>query len=654
MRSRKLTNRRGLANQDLDTWPQVNTAALSEKHIQVFNRRSLAIRMYAQQNSLKSIEMTTGIDRASLYRLIERCGETDIDGKIAGFRGLVPYRQNTLLRNNNPKKLISRAPKPGALSALFSSYPYIREQLFEYAILGKLEGLRSREISPATADIHSKFLELCEKSGITSPHYPFNSQSLGKPAIARWVAKTRLNESIKYLGSTQPQLAAHVRSFSDAMLASEPVTRCYQRVECDGHQIDLHCMIEIPSPTGEGVIFRKISRLWIIVLIEVMSRAVIGYTFSFGRNYSAIDIMRAVRNSMLPWKRRDLVVKSIGYRDGDGLPNGMIEELSYACFDELWLDNAKAHLSRLFLNNLERTVGAVPVFGPVATPNARPFIEAFFNVLEEAGIHRTIGTTGSYPQDPRGATHLHKLEAHLSFEMLADFIDISIARINGSPGPDSSISRLEVLRRVATRRTAIIRRIPATARESAFRYDIFEEGKIGRDSQRACVRFHGARYFNDLLSASMSLIGKTVTIAALSEDMRHIEGFLEDGSSLGILTVERRWMETRHSLITRIEVIRLQNKKHKFIGDDLPRAFRHELEEKARTSKLAAAALERVRIEQKEVNAPLMQKGNNALNDINEAEPFNDPQNRNSDAVKEMEYAEIERRLTNVRTQYRR
>lgn len=47
-------------------------------------------------------------------------------------------------------------------------------------------------------------------------------------------------------------------------------------------------------------------------------------------------VIRAVESSLEPWSPRQLTIKSIGYRDGDGMPNGIIPELAYVCFDELW------------------------------------------------------------------------------------------------------------------------------------------------------------------------------------------------------------------------------------------------------------------------------------------------------------------------------
>lgn len=654
MPSRNLTFRRGLAEQDLESWPTVNSDALSEKETQSFIRRATAIRMYAQHASLKSIQEATGIDKKSLYRLADRCLATDTDGRIAGFRALVRYKHLADVRSDDPKKLVSRQPKPGCLCALFVRHPHIQTTLRDYAVLGKTGENKIREVDVPISSIHAKFLELCEKEGIQYPHYPFNSESEGKSAIRRWVAKQRLREGLEYLANKDPKAAASTYSLAADCETAEAVSRCYQRVECDGHKIDVHATVELPSPTGEGVIFKKISRIWIIVLIEVMSRAIIGYAFSFGANYSSVDIGRALRNSMTPWTPRRLTLQSVSYREGDGLPNGVIDGLSYARFDELWIDNAKAHLSRFFLNYLQRLVGAVPVFGPFGTPNARPFVEGFFNVLEEAGLHRMVGTSGSSPKDPRGKKQNYGVEQYLTFEMLADVIDILISRINGSRAPDSSISRLDVLRRVVTRRTAIIRRIPSSDRQDLVRYDLQMECTISKDHNRVCVRFVGARYYNEVLASAYLLVGKRVMISADSDDLRRVECFLEDGSSIGKLIVEKRWRETRHSLTTRREIIRLQNKGSALSGEDLPRAWRKECERQAQKSKRAAARLARLRIEQNATLNPTAPQCDVVNDSSVESETLGPQSSRLVSEEDHESYSDAEARLGNLRTIYRR
>jgi len=652
MSSRKITDRRGLAGQDLDHWPQVDPSAFrggsSNIDEQTFNKRSKAIRMYAENHSLKEIFDATSVSKQDLYRLVDRCLETDSDGRPYGFLGLLRYRHLSSRKIDINK--LQRRPTSGSLAALFARYPSVAKALTDYALFGKRKGLRKREVTPTVAAIHYEFIQLCDDAKIRSPQYPFNSDSEGKPAIRRWTNKIRLENQLAYLTANDPEAAKTATARSPDSEIEEGSTRSFKRVECDGHRIDVHCTIEIPSPSGDGLILAQISRLWIIVLIEVMSGAILGYSISFGANYSAVDVMRALRNSLIPWKKRQLTVKTMDYRIGDGFPSGVVDGLSFACFDELCLDNAKSHLSRLFLGYLERTVGAVPIFSPGRTPNSHAYVEGFFNILEEAGIHQTIGTTGSKASDIRRTKKTDDLRYYLSYELLCDLIDLLIARINGTSGPNSSISRLDALRRVASRKTSIIRRIPMELRAELTCFDMCEEGIIGKNHTRPVVRFFGANYTNDVLASAFLLIGRSIVIHADSEDLRKISCTLDDGTSLGQLYAERRWRQTRHGLTTRREAARLYNKGGFRTASDIPKAFRLHVESEAKKSKRAASQLKRLQIEQdssrseESTDAPIEE-----MADIDKSTK----QTTDLDRIEDAAYEEAYNLLKNIRTQYR-
>ncbi|MFC7518842.1 hypothetical protein ACFQUU_27925 [Herbaspirillum sp. GCM10030257] len=377
----------------------------------------------------------------------------------------------------------------------------------------------------------------------------------------------------------------------------------------------------------------------------MISGATIGYTYALGENYSSADIIRAVRSSLEPWRKRELVVNTVSYGPQDGLPNGVIEELSYACFDELWVDNAKAHLSEAFRSFVERTVGAVTVFPPSYAPNARPYVEGFFHILEEAGLHQLIGTSGSNPKDKR---HMLRLPTDrcMTLQMLEDVVDLLIARINGSPGPNSSISRLEVMRRAVMRRTVIVRRIPENIRQEVLKFDMFIEKTISKDHDRLCVRYAGARYHSKVLSAHALLLRKPIMLGVCTEDLRTVECFLMDGTSIGLLKVEKRWRRTKHSLKTREEIIRMQNNGEKLLGHDVVRAYRESCETEALRSRRATTKVARMQKEQASEDQDDTVYGhanNSAFAKEAPIAPVNPP-----------DYDDVERRLININVQYRK
>lgn len=594
----RTTARRGLASEDLTTWPQVEELALPEASRATFRARMVAVKMYASGDALKEIKKETGISKQELYRFCDRCRAPADDGRIMGFRALVDHSHIPSLRRRSQEMLEGRKARSGALGALFALFPSIAERVREYAVTGKKTPNSKAEVNVPPRSIHSFFLVLCREAGIKSPAYPFIEESRGFPAIRRFVKEQRTLHALRYLGTGDPEAARKARPSTDPEFAITPTSRLLHRMQCDGCKLNVSLIVEFDSPNGIGKIRKRILRIWIVLLIEVMSKAIWGYSLAFGHNYSGTDVARAIRNSFRPWKPRQLVIPELQYRPSDGFPSGSVEGLAYACFDELWLDNAKAHLSEYFLGNLERSVNAVGVFGAVEEPNTRPLVEGFFGTLAALGINRMPGTTGSSPDDPRRPRR-NNGDYDLNERELADIVDVLIARINGSPAPGSTETRLEILKRVVNEGTCIIRRVPMDRRATVLQRDLCERVTIGSEHGRPVVRTLSARYNSQALSSAAGLIGRSGMAIGNSDDVRELELVLDNGSSLGVLLVEPRWRNTPHSLKTRRMVKQLENAGVLTANcEDIVDAARRYLEAKGRTSTIAATQYARMAAEE--------------------------------------------------------
>lgn len=300
---------------------------------------------------------------------------------------------------------------------------------------------------------------------------------------------------------------------------------------------------------------------------------------------------------MVPWSPRKLSVEGIGYREGDGMPNAS-PDLTYVSWNELWLDNAMAHRSEHVLQQCSRMAKAILVFSPVSSPDTHPWVEGFFNLLEEAGIHRMPTTTGSNIKDRRRGTS-SDLRYHLTLQQLEDLIDLLVCRINGSRAPgNTEYSRLELLRHSVTRGDSILWRLRKEDREDVATYDMYEKHRIGQNHGVVVVRFAYGRYTSNKIKAAKSLIGKTVLVMANSQKLRFIHAVLEDGTDLGELKCERRYQETEFSYETMKEIKACEGKSFIAFTDDIPRAFRRHIEKEALKLAKAARTLMRLQKEQ--------------------------------------------------------
>ena len=63
-------------------------------------------------------------------------------------------------------------------------------------------------------------------------------------------------------------------------LKLDPALNPFEEVEFDGHKLDLRLTLKVQDPYGMDT-YLEVSRIWILVVIEVVSRAILGYAVAF-------------------------------------------------------------------------------------------------------------------------------------------------------------------------------------------------------------------------------------------------------------------------------------------------------------------------------------------------------------------------------------
>lgn len=102
-------------------------------------------------------------------------------------------------------------------------------------------------------------------------------------------------------------------------------------------------VVMVPSPHG-GTEPRKIHRLWVVVIMEVASRVVLGYHLSLRRECAAEDVLRAVKHALSQWTPRDLQFSDNAYVDKAGFASYRSHRFVGACWDEFSVDGALANI----------------------------------------------------------------------------------------------------------------------------------------------------------------------------------------------------------------------------------------------------------------------------------------------------------------------
>lgn len=587
----------------LETWPTVDHTALEATRRATFQQRAEAIRLFVLSSDLPlvEIEARTGVSRRSFVRLFGRCVARHSDGRIQGFRALVPHSRLKPYTRTAPVPLSRHSSNTsGAFSQLLTRYPSIAKWLDRVVRQRSQPTNGSREVRPSLKRIHKTFLEKCRELNITAAEYPFNRDYQAKRSLATYIAYLR-NTSFETAAADAG--ARHVgQAWSgDVATMKKPVTRPFEAVEFDGHKIDVRLAARVHDPFGFEMVY-EIGRIWILVVIDVSTRAVLGYALALGLEYTKEDTVQAIQAALMPHRQRELKIPGLSYRREGGFPSEVIPEAAYACWEWFRCDNAKAHVSEHTLACLTEVIGTWPDLGPTGEPNERSYIERFFGLLAQHMAHRLPGTTGSNPQDVCRILGDPGSDARLlvTLDEIEDLVDVMMSDYNGEPHDGlGGRTPMEAMRYFLTKQATPLRTLALSRRNDVV---LLQESKItpvkGSVAKgiRPYVNFYGARYSNGVLSGNAALIGKSLRIYFDSRDLRRLRAYFENGDELGVLIAARPWCFTAHSLRVRREILRLRalGKLRYREGDDAVEAWTHYKRKLAGRSKRAARDLARL------------------------------------------------------------
>ncbi|BFT72311.1 hypothetical protein [Paenibacillus sp. P36] len=535
-----------------DLWPTVNEAILNNNDQAIYQNRKRAIMMYVKREATqKEIHNETGVSPRNLYRLISRCIEVDDNGVPWGFRALIPNKtlKNYSLNVINQKLNSSR--HTGEFKLLLDKYPDIKD-LIDDLYLGR--NRKTLEPAMKPLNIHKKFVDACKEKKIPLTHYPFNTDRLGIRSLYRYLrmlGQANFGKVSSRYGHDAEQKSRN----SGIGEQNQPITRTpFQRVQFDAHRIDGVFAVELITPEGDSIV-KVLERFWILTLIDVSTRCVLGKSISLSKEYSASDVMTCIRNAVIPHETMVLTIDGLSYNENGGYHSEVFPDLEWAVFDVICFDNAKSHLANLVKDRLRNLLGCTTNLGPVDLPMRRGIIERFFQTLEENGFHRLINTTGGNATDPRRKDPEAKaIQYNITFEHLKQLVDVLISNYNGTPhGGIYHQSPLELIGKRLD--NGIFPRLLVELKRSEL---LFLQTTITRtirgslkNGKRPYVQYEGVEYRSDLLADSAHLIGTDISLHVNVDDIRTVKAFLPDGSEFGYLIAAGKWSLTAHTLQTR-------------------------------------------------------------------------------------------------------
>jgi len=521
---------------DIDTWPEPEMGALSEKERELVEKKIAAVKFYFNRGlTLQEIKNKYGISKSTIYRLIER-GLRIVDGQPLGFLGAMPYIRTTT-RKDLAQKLIGdgRDNKSGIFTRLLNTYPRLNDVLSSSAVMF---GKKKKRIS----DLHQDFLAVCQELGIGKNEYPFNDSD-----FARRTFETHLK--VKYKQLLAEVELGYASKISEKINPTEPL----DEVEVDGHQVDIRLVIEEHDLYGEPIRY-EILRVWLILVIDVFSRCVLGYSIALGKNYDQQDVLLAIFNSLSPHRQPQAVIKGAVYDQRGGFPSNRADEFAWATWRCIKLDNALSHKARRVKEILDKKIGCLIDYGPPYQPNARSIVERFFKFVTDNFSHRVIGTTGSSTKDPvREALSPTSATGNtmlMTLDELKHAIDIVLSDYNGRP--HSGIfgnAPLDLFMSRLSKRSLLIGKLKPEDRNE---YDFVKRVQVTtvRSSSKdtgVYINFCSVKYKDSLVLRS-DLAGRKIQFTYDVRDVSHVRAYTMEGKFIGVLKASAAWGREKHSL----------------------------------------------------------------------------------------------------------
>jgi putative transposase len=496
-----------------------------------------------------------------LYRLVDRALRTHPDGRIWGFRALIPGLHVKVYERRKPAKVTGRG-LAGAFTQLLERHEeldqLIRQLIRSREVLLVQKGERFYLHSLKSA--HTRFKEVCRAIGLTARDYPLNHDEAGRRSL-RTVLRQRMLDGFaqanRSAGGEGVKPAAAL-----AFAPSRPVTDPFDTVEFDAHKIDLRLKILDQDPEGfEHVI--EIERVWLLAVIDVGSRAILGYTLCLRREYSRYEVIRTFEKALTPMSPSAITIEDLVPLKSGGFPATALPETAYACWRNIRFDNARAHLAADSLDVACELLGCTVDVGPAYDPNDRPFIERFFGSVAQRLIHRLPGTTGSDSadilrrlRDVRG-----NLRLIVSLDELKELLAVWVWNYNGSPHGALPGGRtpLEVIHSAVRDRNLMLRYLPQELRNNLCLLQSVHLARVRGNIEhgdKPHISFYHVRYTSHRLAQSPQLIGQSLRIYYDADDVRVLRAYLSDGTELGELKAGGLWSMTPHSLEMRKRIFK--------------------------------------------------------------------------------------------------
>lgn len=543
----------------IETWPTVEIDAIDPTKREHYCAQLQAVTLYFGTTPVSQIEKVTGVSKNALPRLARRCLLPGDDGRILGFRALLPYfrtKEYERISAVQFKLPEAKGGCGGALRNLLTRFPDIEDSLIKH-IRQDAKHKKVHEFRIRARDLHRIFIRLLQEKEHPRTEWPFNTKYLGRRSIEGYMhdlIDANFGCSVTTRENQEARAHLAVGTGHDAFLTyDEP----YAAVEIDAYHVDSHLSVAMLTPTGVETEV-ALERLWIVAAVDRFCSAILAYTVVYRSEVSADDVVRVIRDAAVgEWVPKELTIP-VKYPVDGGLPSGILPEARGAVWTSVLLDGALAHLSTAVHERARKALGFSINWGPVAHFERRPNVEKTFDKLAKELFKRLPSTTGGGPLKGRAINGAEKAVRHkIRASEVEQLLDVTIAQHNALPGYGNGyMSPMDVLRYFFNQSIGdfLVRRLPLEQsdhkRKFALKLLARVRGGAGT-GRRPYVQLDRVHYTNPVLANSGHLVNTHLHIEIDEEDYRQVTAYLPNGAELGVLKAHGKWGQTKHSRRTR-------------------------------------------------------------------------------------------------------
>jgi putative transposase len=590
-------------------WPEVDAKALRADVRAEYRRRSEAVEAYARGAALADIETNIGVHRGTVLRMIARARKPHPDGRLWGFRALVPRaRVQPYERVVAPRVLThTTAGNAGAFGQLLQRHPslhrQLRSELTERRVTLRPSGTASRmhDVKGAVARFHAA----CRELGLGAGDYPFNQQDRAVRSLGRTL-RAWLEDDFSLALRTA---GARFKPSSALRRTERAALKAYDTVEFDAHKLDLRLKVILEQDPLGGEHALEIERVWVLAIIDVATRCVLSWNLSLSHECNRFDAIETMKRALVPMSRPDLTLPGLRLLPTGGFVTQTFDQTAFACWRQIRLDNARAHLATTSLDVICETLGCTADFGPAYEPDDRPFVERFFGSLTTTLARRLPG--GIDPtklkvaigrlRDPKDT-----LQLLVTAQELEELLAMTVWNYHGTPHAGlGGLTPLEAMGQqlMGIRgEPALLRRLHPTLRKHPqLLHDPVlcrVRGNLAR-GERPHISYLHVRYTSDQLARRTSLIGKDLRVHVDPTDLRTVLATTAQGDILEPLQASGAWRSERHSQWLRQAFYKAKRQRELdfAMGDDPIEAFLSLRKRQASKRKRAASDVARVQHE---------------------------------------------------------